>query len=134
MREGNPQVCWQSQMHLSCNCWEDTSKGPVESPVHLHQTGMDKRQLQEKYQYFIVDIYMTFVDPTKAFDAVNRVRLWKIMVNFDCSPRFIAMVRQFHDGMPTRIHNDGKFSEPFLMTNWPITKTSPCNKHRFFVL
>ena len=26
---------------------------------------------------------------------------------------FIAMVRQFHDGMQARVQNDGKFSEPF---------------------
>ena len=39
------------------------------------------------------------------------------MTKFDCPPRFIAMVRQFHDGTQTRVQNDGEFSEPFEETN-----------------
>ena len=39
------------------------------------------------------------------------------MANFDCPPRYIAMVRQFHDGMQARVHNDGEYSEPFSVTN-----------------
>ena len=36
------------------------------------------------------------------------------MAKFCCPPRFIAMVRQFHDGMQARVQNDGEFSEPFV--------------------
>ena len=75
------------------------------------------RQLQEKCQEQNVDLYMTLVDITKAFDTVCRDRLWKIMAKFGCPPRFIAMVRQFHDGMQERVQNDGEFSEPFDVTN-----------------
>ena len=35
------------------------------------------RQLQEKCQEQNVDLYMTFVDLTKAFDTVSREGLWK---------------------------------------------------------
>ena len=75
------------------------------------------RQLQEKCQEQNVDIYMTFVDLTKTFVTVSRDGLWKIMAKFGCPPRVIAMVRQFHDGMQTRVQNDGEFSEPFEVTN-----------------
>ena len=44
-----------------------------------------------------------FVDLTKAFDTVSRDVLWKIIAKFGCPSRFIAMVRQFHDGMQARI-------------------------------
>ena len=57
------------------------------------------QQLQEKCQEQNVDLYMTFVDLTKAFDTVSREGLWKIMAKFGCFAEFIAMVRQFHDGM-----------------------------------
>ena len=57
------------------------------------------RQLQEKCQEQNVDLYMTFVDLTKAFDTVSREGLWKIMAKFGCPTKFIAMVRQFYDGM-----------------------------------
>ena len=75
------------------------------------------RQLQEKCQEQNVDLYMTFVDLTKAFDTVSRDGLWKMMAKFGCPPRYIAMVRQFHDGMQARVQNDGEYSEPFPVTN-----------------
>ena len=59
---------------------------------------------------------MTFVDLTKAFDTVSCERLWKIKAKFGCPAKFIAMVRQLHDGMPARVQNDGEFSDPFPMT------------------
>ena len=69
-------------------------------------------QLQEKCQEQNVDLYMTFVDLTKAFDTVSRD--WP---KFGCQPRFIAMVRQFYDGMQARVQNDGEYSKPFPVTN-----------------
>ena len=75
------------------------------------------RQLQEKCQEQNVDLYMTFVDLTKAFDTVSREGLWKIMAKFGCPAKFIAMVRQFHDGMLARVQNDGEFSDPLPVTN-----------------
>ena len=64
-----------------------------------------------------VDLYMTFVDLSKAFDTVSRDGLWKIMAKFGCPPRYIAMVRQLHDGMQARVQNGGEYSEPFPVTN-----------------
>ena len=75
------------------------------------------RQLQEKCQEQSVDLYMTFVDLTKAFDTVSLEGLWKIMAKFSCPAKFIAMVRQFHDGMLARVQNDGEFSDPFPVIN-----------------
>ena len=75
------------------------------------------RQLQEKCQEQSMDLYMTFVDLTKAFDTVGREGLWKIMAKFVCPTKFIAMVRQFHNGMLARVQNDDQFSDPFPVTN-----------------
>ena len=69
------------------------------------------QQLQEKCQEQNVDLYITFVDLTKASDTVTCKRLWKIMAKFGCPAKFIAMVRQFHDGMPARVQNDSEFSK-----------------------
>ena len=66
------------------------------------------RQLQEKCQEQNVDLYMTFVDLTKAFNTISRDGLWKTMTKFGCPPRYIAMVRQFHNGMQARVQNDGE--------------------------
>ena len=64
-----------------------------------------------------MDLYMTFVHLTKAFDKVRREGLWKIMAKFGCPAKFIAMVRQFHDGMLAKVQNKGEFSDLFPVTN-----------------
>ena len=59
---------------------------------------------------------MTFVDLTKAFDSQS----WGTLENYGkvwLSAKFIAIVRQFHDGMLARVQNDGDFSDPFPVTN-----------------
>ena len=137
-RKGNPQVC---DNHRGISLLSVAGKILAKILLnrlnaHLDQTGLipesqcgfrkdrgtidmifTARQLQEKCQEQNVDLYMTFVDLTKAFDTVSRDGLWKIMAKFGCPPRFIAMVRQFHDGMQARVQNDGEFSEPFEVTN-----------------
>ena len=66
------------------------------------------RKLQEKCMEQHRDLYTTFVDLTKAFDSVSREGLWKIMEKFGCPSTFIAIVRQFHDGMMARVLDDGE--------------------------
>ena len=65
------------------------------------------RQLQEICLEQIVDLYMAYVDLIIAFDTVSCGGLSKIIAKFGCPPRFIAMVRQFHDGIQACVQNDG---------------------------
>ena len=75
------------------------------------------RQLQEKCREQKAGLYMTFIDLTKAFDTVSREGLWKVMSKFGCPPKFINMVRQFHDGMQASVRDNGESSKPFPVTN-----------------
>ena len=75
------------------------------------------RLLQKKCQAQNVDLYMAFVDLIKAFETVSREGLWKNMTKFGCPAKFLAMVRQFEDGMLAGFQNDGKFSDLFPVTN-----------------
>ena len=75
------------------------------------------RQLQEKCQEQHCDLYMTFVDLTKAFDTVSRKGLWRIMEKFGCPGKFITIVRQVHDGMMVKVMEDGEESKEFPVTN-----------------
>ena len=84
-----------------------------------------------------MDLYMTFVDLTKAFDTVSREGLWEIMAKFGFPTKFIAMVRQFHDGMLARVQNDGDFSDPFPVTRLCTSPKSvqhdvPCHAYSCF--
>ena len=119
-RKGNPQVC---ENHRGISLLSIAGKILAKILLNLLNAHLDKtrlipkrqcgfrkdrgtidmiftaRQLQEKCQGQNVDLYITFVDLTKAFDTVSRDGLWKIMAKFGFPPRYIAMLRQFHDGM-----------------------------------
>ena len=84
------------------------------------------RQLQEKSMEQHQDLYMTFVDLTKAFDTVSREGLWKIMSKFGCPERLVKIVRQFHDGIMARVLDDGNASDPFPVKNGVKTRLRPC--------
>ena len=61
------------------------------------------RQLQEKCREQHQDLYMAFVDLTKAFDTFNRDLLWNILHKFGCPPTFIAILQQFHTRMCAQV-------------------------------
>ena len=129
-RKGNPQVC---DNHRGISLLSIAGKILARVLLnrlneHLEQSGLlpesqcgfrknrgtidmifTARRLQEKCQEQNVNIYMTCVDLTKAFDTVSREGLWKIMAKFGCPAKFIAMVRQFHDGMLARVQNYCEF-------------------------
>ena len=75
------------------------------------------RQIQEKCIEQNMNLYMTFVDLTKAFDTVCREGLWRILAKFGCPPKFVNLIKQFHDGMQAKVKSHGKMSEPFPVTN-----------------
>ncbi|XP_076469693.1 uncharacterized protein LOC143300022 [Babylonia areolata] len=74
-------------------------------------------QLQEKSQKQYSNLFMTFVDLTKAFNTVSREGLWQTMEKFGCASKFITIVWQFHDNMMVKVVDDGDESEAFPVTN-----------------
>ena len=75
------------------------------------------RQLQEKCLEQRQDLYLLFIDLTKAFDTVSRPGLWYILPKLGCPPKFISMARSLHDGMMARVIENGDASDPFPVTN-----------------
>ena len=75
------------------------------------------RQLQEKCREQHQDLYLIFIDLTKAFDTVNREGLWKILKKIGCPRKFINIIRSFHDGMQGCVLNNGETSTLFGVTN-----------------
>ena len=75
------------------------------------------RQLQEKCVEQHQDLHLLFIDLTKAFDTVNRAALWEILRKLGCPPRFVQIIRSFHDGMLGRIIENGAASDPFPVSN-----------------
>ena len=73
------------------------------------------RLLQEKCIEQHQNLYMVFVDLTKAFDTVNRELLWEVLKRFGCPPRFLAVVQSLHSGAMARVLGEGLRSDPFAV-------------------
>ena len=75
------------------------------------------RQLQEKCREQQQNLYIIFVDLTKAFDTVSRTGLWSILEKLGCPPKLVSIIRAFHDGMQGRVVASEGVSQPFSVTN-----------------
>ena len=73
--------------------------------------------VQEKCREQNLDLYMVFVDLTKAFDTISRDGLWQILRKIGCPELFVDIIRSFHEGMVARVQDQGQTSEPFSVTN-----------------
>ena len=75
------------------------------------------RQIQEKCREQNMNLYILFVDLTKAFDTVSRGGLWAILSKLGCPERFVSIIRSFHEGMMARVIEHGAASDPFPVSN-----------------
>lgn len=71
------------------------------------------QQLQEKCREQHQNLFMAFVDLSKALDTVQRDLLWDILLRFGCPNKFVNILRQFHDGMNARVTIGGQESAYF---------------------
>ena len=51
------------------------------------------RLLQEKCREQHRDLFIAFIDLTKAFDTVKRYLLWQVLGKFGCPPHFLNILR-----------------------------------------
>ena len=62
-------------------------------------------------------LFSVFIALTKAFDTVNRETLWTVLECIGCPPKFISMIRLFHDGMTGQALSNGNVTEAFAISN-----------------
>ena len=74
-------------------------------------------QLREKCREQHQDLFLIFVDLTKAFDSVSRDGLWKILKRTGCLDKLVNMLRSFHDGMQARVIDGNQEFAPFEVKN-----------------
>ncbi|KAL8582730.1 hypothetical protein ACOMHN_051516 [Nucella lapillus] len=63
-----------------------------------------------------MDLYILFVDITKAFDTVSHPGLWNILSRIGIPPKMVKIIRCFYDGMNARLVN-GSENDEFPVTN-----------------
>ena len=73
------------------------------------------RQIQEKCKEQNMDLYIVFVDLTKAFDTVSRPGLCNILP-IGIPPKVVKIIRCFHNGMNARLVS-GSEDDEFPVTN-----------------
>ncbi len=71
------------------------------------------RQLLEKSREQHKDLYVAFIDLSKAFDTINRELLWKNLFKLGVPPKFLSILQQLHDGMQARVLMGELQSESF---------------------
>ena len=74
------------------------------------------RQLLEKSREQHRNLYVAFIDLSKAFDSVDRTLLWLILEKSGCPHHFVQIVRCLHDGMTACIRVGDDTSDPFEVT------------------
>ena len=56
-------------------------------------------RLQELTRNKRIQLYVCFIDLTKAYDSVDRTRPWTVLTRFGVPQDMTSVIRQFHDGM-----------------------------------
>ena len=75
------------------------------------------RQIQEKCREQNMGLYASSVDLTKAFDTVSRNGLWKILARLGCTPKFLTILRQLHEGQQGQVKHNGSLSDSFPISS-----------------
>lgn len=75
------------------------------------------RQVAEKAREKNQELYMVFIDLTKAFDTVNRAALWKVLKKLGIPVNMLRVITSFHDGMMASVVSNGESSDLFDVTN-----------------
>ena len=74
-------------------------------------------QLQENCREHHRDLYIVFVDLTKAFGSVNRNLLWRLLSKIGCPCNLVNIITSFHDIMSASVIDSGASSKSFAVTN-----------------
>jgi hypothetical protein len=56
---------------------------------------------------YVTNLYLLFVDLEKAFDSLNRNKMWDIMRKYDISGHIINIIKQTYEGYTCQIVHKG---------------------------
>ena len=102
--------------HVSDNILPETRCG-FRSGRGITDMIFTARQLREKCREHHRDLYIVFVDLTKAFDSVNRNLLWRLLGKIGCPCNLVNIIRSFHDDMSASVIDSGASSKSLAVTN-----------------
>ena len=71
------------------------------------------RQLMEKTREQRCNLFIAFIDFTKALDTVNRQLLFSLLGKIGCPPKLISMLKCLYSNVKARLIIDGELSKLF---------------------
>jgi hypothetical protein len=60
-------------------------------------------------------LYLTFIDPEKAFDSINRRVMWKILSQYGIPQKILNPIKEMYERFRCKVLHEGKFSENFII-------------------
>ena len=63
-----------------------------------------------------IPLYKVFIDFEKAYDRVDRRLLWAILEKRGFPPKFVGLIRGFHDGAMATVRMEGNYLTPFELS------------------
>ena len=99
-----------SSVYPEAQCGFRAGRGTVDMIFGL-------RQLQEKAREHNSDLYMVFVDLTKAFYTINRDTLWKVLAKLGIPNDMLNVICSFHEGMQASVYAASQNSDTFSVTS-----------------
>lgn len=114
---------------LAFYCWEDLCLRPCMLPPHHCQRGPSRVSMwfqtstRDCWHDFLsmsdsgkvqrTDLYMAFIDLTKAFDSIHRPALWEVLSKIRCPEKYIRTVWLLRDSMSTSLLIDAESTKNF---------------------
>ncbi|XP_036356658.1 uncharacterized protein LOC118762220 [Octopus sinensis] len=75
------------------------------------------QQVREKVHEENQELFMTFIDLTKAFNTVNWQALWKVLEKLGVPDKMLNVIISFHERMKAAVMSGGGSSASFNITN-----------------
>ena len=60
-------------------------------------------------------VYVNFIDFEKAFDSVDRKRLWNLMAHYGIPPKYINIIKNTYQDMQCQVLHQGQAQETFTV-------------------
>jgi hypothetical protein len=76
--------------------------------------GNTLRIILEQFNEYRSSLYLIFIDLEKAFDSINRNKMWNAMKIFGTPDKIIRLIQEMYKNYTCKVEHNGKISEPIM--------------------
>jgi hypothetical protein len=101
-------------------------KGYIDNKLRREEMGFQKgrscigqvntlRIILEQFNEFQSPLYLIFIDFEKAFDSINKNKMWNAIRILGIPEKIISLIQQLYKNYTCQVKNNGKLSEPIIV-------------------